>query len=90
MSKEMQLPTSFESLLITLAGGPKKRGTLVNEFAKAMPRKEPIKYTQVNYWVRTNYVPPQYWNDLVKLAARKKMPLKDVERWLGPNLAYET
>jgi 5-methyltetrahydrofolate--homocysteine methyltransferase len=23
-------------------------------------------------------------------AARKKMPLKDVERWLGPNLAYET
>jgi 5-methyltetrahydrofolate--homocysteine methyltransferase len=23
-------------------------------------------------------------------AARKKMPLKEVERWLGPNLAYET
>ena len=25
-----------------------------------------------------------------KYALRKALPLKDVERWLGPNLAYET
>jgi 5-methyltetrahydrofolate--homocysteine methyltransferase len=28
-------------------------------------------------------------DQVVDYAARKKMPVADVERWLGPNLAYE-
>jgi hypothetical protein len=61
----MALPTSFSALLAELAGGKNKRPKLAAKLGRT--------YWEVTYWSRKNEVPQEYWDDLIRLAAAKKM-----------------
>lgn len=56
-------PTSFNDLLLQLAGGKNKRP----ELALSLGRK----YWEVWYWQQKDYIPEKAWEDIVILAKAK-------------------
>jgi len=64
-AQQTALPQSFTALLEALAGGKNKRPKLAATLG--------CTYWKVTYWSRKNEVPQEYWDDLIRLAATKKM-----------------
>lgn len=62
----MDLPSSFTALIDALAGGNRKRTKLAVALG--------VTYWQVNYWAKINAIPAEFWDDVIALAAKQKMP----------------
>jgi hypothetical protein len=58
--------------LLTMEPGDKtkKRSRLLLDLAA---HGRPRSYSQINYWARTNRIPPDFWDAIVKIAAKRKL-----------------
>ena len=66
MNTPIILPTSFKELLLVLAGGDRKRQDLADALGRG--------YWQLYYWSRSDFIPDEYWDDVIALAAKRRLP----------------
>ena len=65
MTTPIILPSTFKELLVVLAGGERNRQDLADALGRG--------YWQLYYWSRTDFIPDKYWDDVIALAARKRL-----------------